>query len=161
MKTRKRLDGFPGTGGCSRMAFVPLLAALLWVGVNGPLPWLGNFERAHAQDCPADDAQDSLKAMLDDPGDYVGCAITVEGSLEKSEGEGGKSVYYLRGPAGVSPEIWPWAPDESYRAGSYRKDQPGLRQMSDYVGLQLRIVGRIVQETSGKVVLEASTVEER
>lgn len=117
------------------------------------------MSKSYAQDCPGGEFPGSLEQILDNPEIFIGCKILIQGVLEKEEGEDLTS-YAIRTASGHALDVWPWAPEESSQARERQRIQGVITPMSYYVGLRLRVVGKLVQERNGRVVLEASLIEE-
>jgi hypothetical protein len=131
---------------------------LLWAGLLCPLDSNPALLKSHAQNCPDSESSSALEKMLESPEEFIGCKIVVEGALEK-EAEEGLVFYALRTGTDRTLAVWPWAPEENDPSQDLKSSNI-TKTMSHFIGRQLRIAGRLVKELSGRVVLEASIVEE-
>lgn len=135
-----------------------LLTVLIGMILLPPLIWVNGFPQSRAADCPGDRFSESIEQVLDNPEAFIGCEIVVEGTLEADDAEG-HPIFSMRTASGGSLVVWSWAPLEKSPEDSDNLSS-NIHPMSYFIGRKLRIKGRLVQERSGKVVLEASLVEE-
>ncbi len=142
----------------ARTLVAVLTGMLLWTG--SIIPVGPGFDASSAQDCPENDSPTALEQVLSDPDRFIGCRITVQGTLYRRQGV--QRIHYtLESGSGQSLEVWPWAPEEAAGASEHGSgSEEGDRTMASYIGQTLRIEGRIVPSKQGGAVLEASIVEE-
>ena len=143
----------------SRKLIVLILAVIASTGLFSPLFPAFPVSGSYTQNCPGLESLGEMEDIMDNPEIFIGCKILVQGVLERGEGED-SSTYSLRAPSGRTVEVWPWAPEDDPESRARLRVQGVVRSMSSFLGRQLRIVGRLVQERSGKVVVEVSSVEE-
>jgi hypothetical protein len=107
-----------------------------------------------AQDCAGDGPFRSIEQILDSPELFVGCEIEITGTLETRD----QKSFSIRTASGRSLEVWSWAPTENDHHP--RTNPEAMKPMSYFVGRRLHLTGRLLEERSGGVVLEVSTVED-
>lgn len=118
--------------------------------------WVGALELP-GQGCPDEDSQTAVEQIGEDPEAYVGCRLILQGTLYRMQGVD-QILYFMKLSSGESFDVRSWAPDEAApREGESADD---ARSMASYVGRELRIEGKLVRERNGRIVVEASIVEE-
>lgn len=144
----------------SRRLFAATVAVLVWMGLLFTQGSERGMREAVAQQyCPDIESPRSLEPILENPEEYIGCKVLVEGVLEKEESDE-RTIYSIDMGQERTFQIWPWAPDENDRSQRPGIDASNLQPMSSYVGRKLRILGHLVKERSGRIVIEASIIEE-
>ncbi|MHC1744579.1 MAG: hypothetical protein AB9873_16330 [Syntrophobacteraceae bacterium] len=136
-----------------------LIAAMTWAALVGPRSSCFGASEVPGQACPDEDSPTAVGQITEDPEAHVGCRLVVRGTLYRMQGVD-QILYSIRLDSGESLEVRSWAPDE--RAPGQRREDPSedSRDMPSYVGQELRIEGKLVRERDGRVVLEASIVEQ-
>ena len=111
------------------------------------------------QGCPDEDSQRAVAQISEDPELYVGCRLILQGTLYRMQGVD-QILYSMKLSSGESFEVRSWAPDEGAPRAEQGESEDGARGMASYVGRELRIEGKLVRERNGRIVVEASIVEE-
>ena len=120
--------------------------------------WVGASELSE-QGCPDEDSQTAVEQIGEDPEDYVGCRLILQGTLYRMQGVD-QILYSIKLSSGESFEVRSWAPDEGAPRAEQGESADDARSMTSYVGRELRIEGKLVRERNGRIVVEASIVEE-
>lgn len=145
--------------GSTRRLFAATLALLVWIGLLTLFPGQGIGQTPEQQYCPDIESPRAMEPILENPEEYLGCKIVVEGTLEKEEGSE-KATYSIDMGQERSIQIWPWAPEESELPKSPAQEPSNLQTMSSLVGHRFRILGHIVQGRGGRIVIEASIIQQ-
>jgi|WetSurMetagenome_2_1015567.scaffolds.fasta_scaffold300737_2 hypothetical protein len=135
------------------------LGVAIWAESGSPPRSYPGVSECQAQGCPDEESPSAAEQVMENPETYLGCRIVVQGILYRIQGVH-QIIYSIKGRSGLSLEVWPWAPDEGGRSQKAEESEEDGQSMPSYVGQELRIEGRLVREKSGRIVLEASIVEE-
>jgi hypothetical protein len=135
------------------------VAAVIWAESVSPPRTCPGVPACQAQGCPDEESPSAVEQVLENPETSLGCRIVVQGTLHRIQGVH-RIIYSIEVGPGLSLEVWPWAPDEDERTRGADASEEDGRSMPSYLGKELRIEGRLIREKSGRIVLEASIVEE-
>jgi hypothetical protein len=96
----------------------------------------------------------NLEKLRQEPENYLGQRIVVEGILE-AQGRGRATRFWLRaGEGGLA--VTPWAPLEVYHP---REGEARVKGMAHFVGRRLRLTGLLAQE-NGELILKVDSAQD-
>lgn len=128
------------------------------VSIDSQSPWV-NASESRPGECPDEDSVTAMEQILEEPEAYVGCRVIVRGTFYRLQGVN-RIHYSIQLRSGGSIEVRSWAPDEKGSGQVRGEPADDERAMPSYIGHELHIEGKLVRERDGRVVVEASIIEE-
>jgi hypothetical protein len=136
--------------------FLVILSAAVSIDFH---PACVNASESQPGECPDEDSVTALERILEEPEAFVGCRVIVRGTLYRMQGVN-RIHYSIQLRSGGSIEVRSWAPDEKGSGQMRGEPADDDRAMPSYIGHELHIEGKLVRERDGRVVVEASIIEE-